>query len=83
MHLGELYQIAKAAAYRGPDGIHYWRNGSVGIAHVALDITPESLREQQPLVSEDDDLVITVEGIVQLSQPCLVKARVFFLIPKF
>jgi asparagine synthase (glutamine-hydrolysing) len=59
-----LQRMAKAAAHRGPDGIRHWNEGSTGLAHLALNITPESPRETQPLVSERDDLVLTADARV-------------------
>ncbi len=57
-----LEKMAQAAAHRGPDGIRYWRNGSAGLANLALNLTPESLREKQPLVSRRGDLVLTADA---------------------
>jgi asparagine synthase (glutamine-hydrolysing) len=57
-----LEKMAQAAAHRGPDGIRYWRNGSAALANLALNLTPESLREKQPLVSRQDDLVLTADA---------------------
>src|SRR5215212_5986209 len=57
-----LKEMAKAAAHRGPDGIRYWTDDNAALAHLALNITPESLREQQPLVSCGNDLVLTADA---------------------
>ncbi len=57
-----LRKMAEAAAYRGPDGIHYWIEGNVGLAHLALHTTPESVREHQPLVNQRGDLVLTADA---------------------
>jgi len=57
-----LKEMAKAAAHRGPDGIRYWTDDNAGLAHLALNITPGSLREQQPLVSRGNDLVLTANA---------------------
>jgi asparagine synthase (glutamine-hydrolysing) len=57
-----LEKMAQAAAHRGPDGIHYHTEGAVGLAHLALDITPESVRERQPLVSEREGLVLVADA---------------------
>ena len=46
----ELHRMTEAVAHRGPDGCHHWQDGSVAMAHLALNITPESLGERQPLV---------------------------------
>lgn len=59
-----LQKMAQAAACRGPDGIRYWRNGSAGLVNLALNITPESFREQQPLVSHRGELVLTADARV-------------------
>lgn len=59
-----LRKMAEAAAYRGPDGIHYWVEGNVGLAHLAMNTTPESVREHQPLVSHRGDLVLTADARV-------------------
>jgi asparagine synthase (glutamine-hydrolysing) len=59
-----LKKMAEAAAYRGPDGIHYWIQDNVGLAHLALHTTPESLREHQPLVNRRGDLVLTADARV-------------------
>jgi asparagine synthase (glutamine-hydrolysing) len=59
-----LRKMAEAASYRGPDGIRYWRNGAAGLANLALNITPESLHEQQPLVDQRGELVLTADARV-------------------
>jgi len=46
-----LQNMAEAAAHREPDGIRYWRDGPVRLANLALNVTPESLRELQLLIS--------------------------------
>jgi asparagine synthase (glutamine-hydrolysing) len=59
-----LRKMAGAAAYRGPDGIHYWIDGHVGLAHLALHTTPEAARERQPLVNRRGDLVLAADARV-------------------
>jgi asparagine synthase (glutamine-hydrolysing) len=59
-----LEKMAEAAAHRGPDGIRYWREGSAGLANLALNITPESFHERQPLVCRRGDLVLTADARV-------------------
>src|SRR5215208_660198 len=59
-----LRKMAEAASYRGPDGIRYWRKGAAGLANLALNITPESLHEQQPLVDQRGELVLTADARV-------------------
>ncbi|MCI0558899.1 MAG: asparagine synthase-related protein [Nitrososphaera sp.] len=48
-----LREMAEAAAHYGLDGINYWIDNQVGLAHLALQITPESIHEHQPLISAD------------------------------
>jgi asparagine synthase (glutamine-hydrolysing) len=57
-----LKKMARAAAHRGPDGIRYHTERAVGLAHLALNITPESAREHQPLGSERGDLVLVADA---------------------
>ena len=59
-----LRSMAEQCAYRGPDGIRYWIQGNVGLAHLALHATPESLREIQPQLSEDGMLCLTADARV-------------------
>ena len=59
-----LRRMADAASHRGPDGIRYWREGSVGFGNLALNVTPESFRERQPMVSREGDLVLTADARV-------------------
>ena len=59
-----LRKMAEASAYRGPDGIRYWISGNVGFAHLALNTTPESLRERQPLLSADGLVCLTADARV-------------------
>ncbi len=48
-----LRAMAAAAAFRGRDGLRYWVDGSVGVANLALHTTQESVREAQPLCSNE------------------------------
>ncbi len=59
-----LKRMAEAAAYRGPDGIYYWIEGNVGLAHLTLHTTPESVREKQPLLNRRGDIVLTADARV-------------------
>ncbi|NOT55623.1 MAG: asparagine synthetase B, partial [Deltaproteobacteria bacterium] len=56
-----LHRMTAAIAHRGPDGIHHWINGTVGLGHCMLQTTPESLQERQPLANETGDLVLTFD----------------------
>lgn len=57
-----LARMAAAASHRGPDGIRYRTDGQVGFAHLALINTPESQREQQPVVSRQGDLILSADA---------------------
>ena len=58
----ELEPMAKAAAHRGADGIHYRICEQAGFAHLALHITPESVRERQPLASPDSQILLVADA---------------------
>jgi asparagine synthase (glutamine-hydrolysing) len=59
-----LKKMAQASAYRGPHGITYWIDGHVGLAHLALHTTPQSLRERQPLFDPEANVVLTADARV-------------------
>lgn len=59
-----LRAMTDVVSHRGPDGIGHWVAGPVGLGHLQLCTTPESLREHQPLVSPDGNYVITCDGRV-------------------
>lgn len=59
-----LKRMTSVVAYRGPDGIGQWVQGSIGLGHLQLCTTPESLQERQPLVSNDGNLAIVWDGRV-------------------
>ena len=59
---GNIVKMTDAMAYRGPDGIHHWVRGSVGLGQCMLCTTPESLEETQPLANEDESLLLVMDG---------------------
>jgi asparagine synthase (glutamine-hydrolysing) len=59
-----LERMTSAIAHRGPDGIHHWVDGPVGMGHCMLQTTPESLYEQQPLSDYSGNLCLTMDGRV-------------------
>jgi asparagine synthase (glutamine-hydrolysing) len=61
---GVLESMAEAATHRGPDGVRYWRGGNAGLAHLALNLTSEFLREQQLLVDEEGELMLAADARV-------------------
>ena len=56
--------MTEVCSYRGPDGVHYWIQPSVGLAHLALHTTQESLREKQPLNSDVNGFCLTADARV-------------------
>jgi asparagine synthase (glutamine-hydrolysing) len=59
-----LQRMTDAIAHRGPDGIHHWVDGPVGMGHCMLQTTPESVYERQPLTDESGNLCLTMDGRV-------------------
>jgi asparagine synthase (glutamine-hydrolysing) len=57
-----LEKMVAPVAYRGVDGIHYWSQGHAALAHLALNTTPESLHEEQPLAGPDGCLCLVADG---------------------
>jgi asparagine synthase (glutamine-hydrolysing) len=57
--LENLERMQQAMAYWGPDGSGVWCEGPVGLGHLMLHNTPESLYETLPLQSETGELILT------------------------
>jgi asparagine synthase (glutamine-hydrolysing) len=57
-----LAAMMEAMDYWGPDGSGVWRAGPVGLGHLMLYNTPESLGEKLPLKHAELDLVITAQA---------------------
>jgi len=49
--------MVEAARWRGPDGVGVHVEGSAGLGHLSHQVTPESVREVQPLVSGETVVV--------------------------
>ncbi len=56
----DLEKMLQKLKHRGPDGLHRWQSGPVGLGHCMLHTTPESLFEQLP--SQRDGCVITAHA---------------------
>lgn len=54
--------MTAAAPTRGPDGVRHWIDGNAGLTHQAFHVTPESVRERQPLASADGRLVLVADA---------------------
>ena len=57
-----LYVHVIKTPLRGPDGITHWHGGSAALGFCALHTTRESLSCEQPLVSDDGQLVLVQDG---------------------
>ncbi|MFH1176073.1 MAG: asparagine synthetase B, partial [Acidobacteriota bacterium] len=57
-----LRRVTEFSAHRGPDGVNYWVEGAVGLAHQALHATPEAVRERQPLLARDGLVFLTADA---------------------
>ena len=57
-----LQRMIHRLAHRGPDASDYWIKGSVGIGHVMLQTTSESLDERQPWTDETGTLCLAFDG---------------------
>lgn len=56
----DLEIMLQKLKHRGPDGLHRWQSGPVGLGHCMLQTTPESLFEQLP--SHRDSCTITADA---------------------
>jgi len=59
---GEIDRMVGAMEHRGPDGIHTWREGPVGLGHCLLETTPEDQHASLPRVDQGGQLVITADA---------------------
>lgn len=55
-------RMANRLAHRGPDGSDAWFSGPVGMVHLQLHSTPESLAESQPLTNPSGTLCLSLDG---------------------
>ncbi len=54
--------MVDAISHRGPDGRGAWSEGPIALGHCVLWTTPESVREEQPMVDGRADLAITADA---------------------
>jgi asparagine synthase (glutamine-hydrolysing) len=57
-----LQRMGESVAHRGPDKADAWAEANVGLGHRMLWTTPESLREELPLIDKSGNLVITADA---------------------
>ena len=58
----DIKAMTDSIAYRGPDGSGVWTDGPVGLGHLMLQTTPESLHEKLPMLDETGNLAITADA---------------------
>jgi len=58
----DVERMVESIPHRGPDGSGVWTDGSVGLGHLMLWTTPESLHEKLPLTNKSGDLTITADA---------------------
>ena len=59
---GTLEFLTQEMHYRGPDGITHWHGAAAALGFCAMHTTSESLLSTQPLISEDRNLVLVLDG---------------------
>ena len=62
MEPGLIEKMTAEMSHRGPDGMHYWQQGSATFGHCMLHTTAESLEEVQPCLSDDGRHVLVMDG---------------------
>lgn len=62
VEMGQLVQMTQLMEHRGPDGARHWVQGPIAMGHRALNTTPESSLERQPLLDEAAGLGLTFDG---------------------
>lgn len=58
----QLNSMVESIAHRGPDGSKVWHQENVGLGHLMLHITPESLIEELPYCDRLTDTAITADA---------------------
>lgn len=58
----DMERMMKALAHRGPDGASFWTEGSTGLGHLMLHVTPESIHESLPASDASEYLRITADA---------------------
>ena len=62
----ELDAMIATLQHRGPNGIEVWQEANVGLAHLMMHITPESINETQPVV--DNNLILVADARIDNRQ---------------
>ena len=48
----QLQQLTTGLTYRGPEGLHCWQQGAIGLGHTLFRTTAEAIQEEQPCTLE-------------------------------
>jgi asparagine synthase (glutamine-hydrolysing) len=64
----ELNKMISILAHRGVDGSNIWCQENIGLGHLMLRATPESLLEELPLTNESGEFVITIDARIDNRQ---------------
>lgn len=54
--------MTETLSHRGPDAQGIWREGSVGLGHRKIEVTPESTADAQPRTWHEEGLAITADA---------------------
>ena len=60
----DLEIMVESSPFRGKHGTRVHLDGNAGFAHMAFHVTPESVNEKQPLVSDDGRLVLQQQAVI-------------------
>jgi asparagine synthase (glutamine-hydrolysing) len=71
----DLERMTATISHRGPDDAGIWHHGPVGLGHLMLWTTPESLQEKLPLMSRSGDLVITADARIDNREELMAALR--------
>ena len=68
-------RMVDAMLHRGPDGVGVWREGAVGLGHLMLHTTPESLHERLPTTNGAGTLTITADLRIDNREELIARLR--------
>ena len=72
---GDLSAMISAAPHRSPDGIERWTGDGAALVHMAFHVTPESVRERQPLKSRGGRFVLAADARIDNREELLCALR--------
>ena len=61
----DIKAMTDSIAHRGPDGSGVWTDGPIGLGHLMLQTTPESLHEKLPMLDKTVTLqLLPMQGLI-------------------